>query len=702
MNSNSKTQCPNCNHWAEVHIFDPRAKGFPGHEYLFIDQQGNEYNGTLSKHSIIRINNIAAGPYKILIKDKNSFLKDAWLRPVWDDKEEASFIVPDEEKDMPISAVQDMAQMEGKVYKKVELPKTGTDKINYLDEFAKTPEEYYELTEQVDLIHDKKYYIELKPPLTEPLWISCFFDGTGNSLVYDKILEKMTNVGKLYCAHVGETRDEFRDADKRIKYKYHEGMHCYALYYRGVGSDPNSKIDEVAGGGFGLGTRERVDYIKEQVTAIFDLHVNSIQKDISAFGFSRGSSAARAFSWEVNKDDINSDKYETLVRLKIPGQSPIVNTTSRDLNTYVTLKHKFTQKFLGIFDSVTSIGLDPDNIEFGIDFEIHEKIERVVHFIAAHERRGKFDLQSIRLYNTWTQPVSGKWLERMYPGVHADVGGGYYPGEQGKSNELARIPLNDMYDEAIKVDVPLDTLEVLKTKKLMSDKEHQESKIIFEKNIANKISSIRNNSNKSKNEINIKVNREISKIKDDFSVFSLKSIWECFERNSEMMDLFEKYSDEIKKLLLRTNKDNIQNEIAEHEFLLFCYFRLSIDNVDLIIKDVPDWYEKKYEYKDSLEKLKGELNEFYLRFVAAFEPEKIPSAVKWIDKKDISRQHERWYDAITHGYKKLDPEIYKFFLYYIHDSVAHWMFSFIDARTHARGVFFQFDPRSVIEVYPNE
>jgi hypothetical protein len=43
----------------------------------------------------------------------------------------------------------------------------------------------------------------------------------------------------------------------------------------------------------------------------------------------------------------------------------------------------------------------------------------------------------------------------VYPGVHSDVGGGYAPDQQGRSNLLARIPLRHMYAEALKAGVPL-------------------------------------------------------------------------------------------------------------------------------------------------------------------------------------------------------------------------------------------------------
>ncbi|MDX4993130.1 DUF2235 domain-containing protein, partial [Streptococcus suis] len=52
--------------------------------------------------------------------------------------------------------------------------------------------------------------------------------------------------------------------------------------------------------------------------------------------------------------------------------------------------------------------------------------------------------------------------EIVYPGAHSNVGGGYRPGEAGKSETrdllLSKIPLRKMYEEAIAYGVPLKHL----------------------------------------------------------------------------------------------------------------------------------------------------------------------------------------------------------------------------------------------------
>lgn len=87
--------------------------------------------------------------------------------------------------------------------------------------------------------------------------------------------------------------------------------------------------------------------------------------------------------------------------------------------------------------------------------EIHPGVEQCVHFVAGHEVRGCFPLDSVRVGGKYP----GNAMEVMYPGAHSDVGGGYAPGDLGVSqrNEdmLARIPGYDMYIAALKAGVPL-------------------------------------------------------------------------------------------------------------------------------------------------------------------------------------------------------------------------------------------------------
>lgn len=174
------------------------------------------------------------------------------------------------------------------------------------------------------------------------------------------------------------------------------------------------------------------------------------------YGFSRGAAAARTFvrwlSELLPPPEEGKDQPEHC--LEIDG-----------------LKIPLSVEFLGILDTVASVGSThmlpfadghmawaddtmelPDNKIYG-DF-----IKRCVHLVSSHEQRLCFPLDSIRSGNG-KYPANS--IEVIYPGMHSDIGGGYPPGDQGKSVEindsqlLSQIILNDLYSEAFKAGAPL-------------------------------------------------------------------------------------------------------------------------------------------------------------------------------------------------------------------------------------------------------
>src|SRR5699024_4877314 len=79
------------------------------------------------------------------------------------------------------------------------------------------------------------------------------------------------------------------------------------------------------------------------------------------------------------------------------------------------------------------------------------------HFMAAHEQRQSFAVDSIRTPEGNYPPNT---IEVIYPGMHSDVGGGYPPGDQGKAlaghgELISQITLHDMYAAAIDAGAPL-------------------------------------------------------------------------------------------------------------------------------------------------------------------------------------------------------------------------------------------------------
>jgi hypothetical protein len=142
------------------------------------------------------------------------------------------------------------------------------------------------------------------------------------------------------------------------------------------------------------------------------------QINIAAFGFSRGATTARAFMhWLV-------------AHSKVQRQG--------DQLSYDGIALKV--KFLGLFDTVESVGTAGDNDEPDlIKTSVPPFVEKCCHIVAAHELRHAFPI---------TVLGANKYTQVVYPGAHADVGGGYAEGEQGRTNALARVGLLQMLDEA--------------------------------------------------------------------------------------------------------------------------------------------------------------------------------------------------------------------------------------------------------------
>lgn len=158
---------------------------------------------------------------------------------------------------------------------------------------------------------------------------------------------------------------------------------------------------------------------------------------VSVFGFSRGAAEAVAFCHRFD-------------RLLSGGKLAGIPTDVQ---------------FLGLFDVVASVGGSasvsrtmplPDAIFDGhwdwandVDRNLPGSVRKCLHLIAAHELRMNFPVTQI-----------GGAEEIMMPGVHSDIGGGYGPGEQGKSRNgqgslLSQIPLAFMYKAALAAGVPL-------------------------------------------------------------------------------------------------------------------------------------------------------------------------------------------------------------------------------------------------------
>jgi Uncharacterized alpha/beta hydrolase domain (DUF2235) len=307
--------------------------------------------------------------------------------------------------------------------------------------------------------------------------IAVFFDGTGNNRKEDEATRKWSNVARMFEAAILDPKKA-----------------TYSVYISGVGTPYNGEPlkwlsnagvwiqDNVQGMGFGGGGDRRQEqgtdavndrlrdillsnaqsmggkvgaYAKENSDKSFG-DVNTVLGkhrlikiiNLSIFGFSRGAALARAFSNRM-LDACEKDGTE----LKYQGYPLRLN-------------------FLGIFDTVASVGLMTQNMRTPWterELIVSPKVERCVHYVAAHEVRFSFPVDLIRKNGK----LAGNWLEKTYPGVHSDVGGGYKPenkdkdgkvtlADQNINNNYARIPMQDMMREAVMTGVRMDSYDQIR------------------------------------------------------------------------------------------------------------------------------------------------------------------------------------------------------------------------------------------------
>ena len=295
--------------------------------------------------------------------------------------------------------------------------------------------------------------------------IALFFDGTGNNRFQDNDAKKWSNVARLFFAARDDTK-----------------LGIYRIYISGVGTRYNASrnwaeridswVEDASLGNFGgLGGERRlqggdtqmndalerallqnakteggkVKQIAERMKGEgFDKMFSALANhrliksiSFSVFGFSRGAALARAFT-------------NRLAEQLVPAGS----------NTYKFQGVEARVNFLGIFDTVASFGLPGQNWggEQTKDLTIPPHVEACHHLVAAHEVRFSFPVDLIRDRGEY----QGNMVEKVYPGVHSDVGGGYESGKQGRKDALARIPLQHMLAGGIDCGVRLRSLDFLR------------------------------------------------------------------------------------------------------------------------------------------------------------------------------------------------------------------------------------------------
>lgn len=317
------------------------------------------------------------------------------------------------------------------------------------------------------------------------LWLSFFFDGTGNNRDADTGMKKHSNIARLFFAHK-RTSD-----DREIVSIYIPGI---GTYFPEIGDDGGSTL------GLGCGKMgdkrldfalERFDDFLKRPLAQAKTPANAIKEiNIAVFGFSRGAALARAFVNMVMKErcSLRADKWTLQngnwpVRFRFLGLFDTVASVGLPLSFNTTgsyeaaigdtaglmknrlLKYPSTRPEVLAFSERAAAGADPapggshGHRDWGSRLHVHATVEEVRHFVAAHEIRNSFPLDSVSTSAQGRISAPANFHETVYPGAHSDVGGGYAPGEGARgispSESMSLIPLRHMYGFALRCGVPM-------------------------------------------------------------------------------------------------------------------------------------------------------------------------------------------------------------------------------------------------------
>ena len=318
-----------------------------------------------------------------------------------------------------------------------------------------------------------------KPTCSGQLDVGIFFDGTGNNMSEDFDKQppqsrKHSNVVKLFRTH-------------QLNLKLGQ----YAYYVPGVGT-PFPKVDgfmgSIAGGAFAWNGESRITWAFTQLLntpKLYVLNDTLLDEDKAAEVASNLASsltppAIRRNALRYWQDQLKAaikDKKPTIeqINLTVYGFSRgaaearafcnwLFEVCDHDKGVWLFAGMPIRIGFLGIFDTVASVGI-PNSLANTImeghqswadnNMTIHPAIEQCVHFVAGHEVRAAFPLDSVRDKNIY--PANAR--EVMYPGSHSDLGGGYAPNDlgiaPGPRDGICVIPGAQMYNDARLAGAPL-------------------------------------------------------------------------------------------------------------------------------------------------------------------------------------------------------------------------------------------------------
>ncbi|MDD1792777.1 DUF2235 domain-containing protein [Enterovibrio sp. ZSDZ42] len=320
--------------------------------------------------------------------------------------------------------------------------------------------------------------VKVKTLPNNKLTIGVFFDGTGNNLENDRYKETR---GKTSRTNIGRLFDAYPEKEGEIAKIYISGVGTLDFEDRedaiaAIDNDEDMETTGMATGSWDFfGNSDAFDkwtsLIGQLRDTIADLEesgkyddINHIEFDV--FGFSRGAALARHF---VNAANVGFPHYDSPVippdsdagtRRRIQRNRFSVNIVPHLLSSehqragetchyHIDESKQVSVRFVGIFDTVGSFGIPGDNNEDGFNLILSpSSAEMVYHITAHHEYRGNFPLTSLKIDGK----LADNFYEEVFPGAHADVGGGYPSMLQyGKKDlpDYLGFPIDDTYNREL-------------------------------------------------------------------------------------------------------------------------------------------------------------------------------------------------------------------------------------------------------------
>lgn len=264
-------------------------------------------------------------------------------------------------------------------------------------------------------------------------------DGTANQYATDK-----TNVVKLFSLL---SRD-----DEQLSF-YHPGLGT--MEPPGAITDLGRRIRRTLGMAVGWGLeRDLVD----AYTYIMNTYQPGDQ--VFLFGFSRGAYTVRAAAALIHMYGLFPPGNEPLIPYairQITGFNDDERVAGEKFKLAAGFKATFSSidcpiHFMGIWDTVSSVGwiANPLSIPYAAKLP---NVLHIRHAVAIDERRAFF---RTNLLNRPTLVDDQPGIEEVwFPGVHADVGGGYKESESG----LSKLALEWMLCEAEQLGLRFDHLK---------------------------------------------------------------------------------------------------------------------------------------------------------------------------------------------------------------------------------------------------